>query len=219
MEVYEEIVQEIIDFINQQCGTYMDSMAGFSGHKVRVARQIARAMKPVKKRVDADGSAVIVHTSYEVEGEPDVIMHRTIRANDFIAANSVNGKNEKQQVRSILVFIYTFWEKEFRPRLAASKQVETNEISSDIMGDIRILRNSILHEKSIIRADKIKGIKKINDLITVNEEIHFPYEEIHKIFVLIKQDLARMLMEHLGADDGTVKPEDIVSIAVQRVRR
>jgi len=216
MEKFEDVIQEIIDFVNQQSGVYMDSMAGFAGHQVRVKRQVARAQRPVDKKVGSDGIPVIVHTSYEVAGEPDVVMQRTIRASDFLEANSENGSNEKQQVRSILVFIYTFWEKEYRPRLASCKNVEANKIRSDIMGDIRVLRNAILHEKGVLKKDKYKGIKKVRELISEDEEIHFPYEKMHKIFVLIKQDLTRMLLEHFGADDGTVNPEDIVDIAVQK---
>jgi hypothetical protein len=219
MDTYEEIIQQFIDFINKQCGVYMDSMAGFSGHNIKVKRQVARAMRPVKKEIGADGIPVIVHTSYEVQGEPDVVMHRTVRATDFLEANASNGDNEKQQARSILVFIYTFWEKEYRPRLAACKNIEVNEIRSDILGDIRILRNSILHEKGVVKKDKHKGLKKLSSLISENEELHLPYESMHKIFVLIKQDLARMLLGHLGADDGTVNPEKIVSVAIQKVRR
>lgn len=218
MENYEEIVQEFIDLINFQSGVYMDSIGGFSGHIVRVKRQVARAMKPVQKKTDPDGTPVIVYTSYEVEGEPDVVMHRTIRAKDFIASNSVNGANEKQLVRSIIIFIYTFWEKEIRPRLAASKGVEVNDIGSDIMGDLRIVRNAILHDKAILNSNEYEKIRKIKKFVMVGEELHLPYENMHQIFVLIKQDLARMLMEHFGANDGTVNPEEIVSVAVQKVR-
>ncbi len=92
-------------------------------------------------------------------------------------------------------------------------------ITSDIMGDLRIMRNAILHEKAILKLDKYKNIRKIKELVKVEEELHLPYENMHQLFVLIKQDLARMLMEHFGANDGTVSPEEIVSVAVQKVRK
>src|SRR5690606_36393159 len=156
---------------------------------------------------------------YEVEGEPDVVIHGTIRAKDFISHNSQNGFNEQQQVRAILIFIFSYWEKEIRPRLAACKGVQTDAISSDIMGDIRQLRIAILHKKGILPKSDHEKLKKISELVSSDEPVHLPYEHMHKVFILIKQDLFRLLTEHLGANDGTVLPEDIGGFAVQRGRR
>lgn len=31
-ERYDDVIREYIDFVNEQVGTYMDSLAGFAGH-------------------------------------------------------------------------------------------------------------------------------------------------------------------------------------------
>jgi hypothetical protein len=136
---------------------------------------------------------VVVYASYEDPTQPDVIHNRIIRASDYIAGNSEGGSNEQQHARAVLVFLFTYSEDEIRPRLAASKRVELQEIRSDVMGDLRILRNVILHAKGIMHLDKHRDLKKLGHLFVLDQPVHISYESMHQIFVLVKQDCARML--------------------------
>ncbi len=215
-EAYDDIIRQYIDFINRQVGVYMDALAGFAGHYTRVERQIHRVSRPVNSGIDSNGQRVVVWASYEDPTKPDVIHNRIIRASDYIEANSEGGSNAQQLSQAVLVFLFTYWEEEIRPRLAALKNVKLQEIQSDIMGDLRILRNVILHSKGIIRSDKHKKLKKISDMFVVDQPVHISYESMHKMFILIKQDCARMLYEWLGINDAPTQPEDIVDLAIQK---
>ena len=42
---YDDVVKEFIDFVNLQVGVYMNSIAGFSGAKMQMERQVARVLK------------------------------------------------------------------------------------------------------------------------------------------------------------------------------
>ncbi len=215
-EAFDEVIREYIDFVNQQVGVYMDALAGFSGHHTRVERQVHRVSRPTKSSIDHTGQDVVVWASYEDPTQPDVIHSRIIRANDYIAANSKGGSNEQQHARAVLVFLFTYWEDEIRPRLAASKSVHLQEIRSDVMGDLRILRNVILHAKGIMRLEKCRDLKKLGDLFVVDQPVRISYEIMHQIFVLIKQDCARMLFEWLGVKDAPTQPREIVDLAIQK---
>ena len=153
-EAFDDVIREYIDFVNRQVGVYMDALAGFAGHHTRVERQVNRINRPVTSSIDRKGQRVVVWASYEDPTQPDVIHNRIIREADYIAANSKGGSNEQQHSHAVLVFLFTYWEDEIRPRLATSKGVESQEIKSDIMGDLRILRNVILHAKGILRPGK-----------------------------------------------------------------
>jgi len=37
-ELFDEVVREYIDFVNEQVGAYMSALAGFAGHHARVSR-------------------------------------------------------------------------------------------------------------------------------------------------------------------------------------
>lgn len=214
-EAFDDVIREYIDFVNRQVGVYMDALAGFAGHHTRIERQVHRINRPVNSHVDNEGQRIVVYASYEDPTQPDVIHNRIIRATHYIAANSKGGSNEQQHSQAILVFLFTYWEDEIRPRLATSKGVELQEIRSDIMGDLRILRNVILHSKGIIHSEKHKELKKLGDMFIADQPVHVSYEGMHRIFVLIKQDCARMLFEWLGVNDAPIQPEEIVDLAIQ----
>ena len=215
-DTFDDVIREYIDFVNRQVGVYMDALAGFAGHHTRIERQVHRINRPVNSHVDNKGQRVVVYASYEDPTQPDVIHNRIIRATDYIAANSKGGSNEQQHSQAILIFLFTYWEDEIRPRLAASKGVELQEIRSDIMGDLRIVRNVILHSKGIITSEKHKELKKLSDMFVVDQPVHVSYEGMHRIFVLIKQDCARMLFEWLGVNDAPIQAEEMVDLAIQK---
>ena len=217
-ETFDDVIREYIDFVNRQVGVYMDALAGFAGHHTRVERQVHRINRAVNSHIDNTGQRVVVYASYEDPSQPDVIHNRIIRASDYIAANSKDGSNAQQHSQAVLVFLFTYWEDEIRPRLATSKSVELQEINSDIMGDLRILRHAILHAKGILRTSEHKRLKKLKETFVVDQPIHISYKNMHQIFVLIKQDCARMLLEWLSVKDAPIRPEDIVDVAIQKPR-
>jgi hypothetical protein len=217
-EAVSELIREYISFVNQQVGVYMDALAGFAGHQTRVERQVHRVTRRIKSGADESGQDIVVWASYEDPTKPEVIHNRIIRASDYIAANAPGGSNEQQHARAVLVFLYTYWEDETRPRLAASKGVVRNAIRSDVMGDLRKLRHAILHSKGILVGRQHRRMKKLGDLFGPDQPIHLSYEGMHQIFVRIKQDCARMLFEALGIKDAPVQPEETVDLAIQRGR-
>jgi len=212
---FDLIIREYIDFVNAQVGVYMDALAGFAGHRVRVERQVHRVNRPSRIKKAEDGTNIVVWASYEDPSQPDIIHNRIIRTEEYIKANSPHGSNEQQHSQAILVFLFTYWEDEIRPKLAASINKNVNAIRSDIMGDLRIIRNVILHSKGILRQDKYKELCKLNNMFSVDETVHPSYDDMHKIFVLIKQDCARMLFEYLGTSPPGFTHEDISDLAIQ----
>lgn len=218
-EDFDSIVRDFIDFVNAQVGVYMDALAGFAGHKTKVERQIHRVTRPMEHKTEKNGSKVVVWTSYEDPSQPDVIHNRIIRAVDYVQANSPRGANERQHSQAILVFLFTYWEDEIRLRLAKSTGKDINEIRSDIMGDLRVIRNVILHSKGVIKDEKHKELKKLASMFAVNEQVHPSYDDMHKVFVFIKQDCARMLFEHIGVVPVGFSNEDLKDVAIQNAKR
>lgn len=215
-ESFDDIVREYISFVNEQVGMYMDALGGFAGHHARVERQIHRASRPSKVRKDEKGELVVVWASYEDPTKPDVIHNRIIRAADYLAANSPGGSNEQKHARAIIVFLFTYWEEEIRPRLARARGVQIKGIRSDVMGDMRVLRNVILHSKSILRPEKHKELKKLGGLFDIDQMLHLSYEVMHQIFIFIKQDCARLMFEWLDIKDSPITPDEIRDVAIQR---
>ena len=215
-EAFDDVIRDLIGIVNQQVGAYMDALAGFAGHYARVELQVHRARRPTESRNDSSGMPVVVWASYEDPSKPDIVHNRIIRSSDYLAANASGGANEQQHAKAIIVFLFTYWEDEIRPRLAAAIGVTPNDIQADAMGDLRILRNVILHSKGIIRPDKHVGLKTMSELFAVDQPLVFSYETMHRIFVLVKQDCARLLFGWLGITDSPIQPEEMLDVAIQK---
>lgn len=215
-ESFDDIIREFIDFVNMQVGVYMDAMGGFEGHRVRVERQIHRVNRPKNISRGKSGKDVVVWTSYEDPSKPDIIHNRIIRATEYIEANSEFGVNYQQHSQAILVFIFTYWEDEIRPRLASSISVALLKINSDIMGDLRVLRNVILHSKGILKKEKRRSLIKLKDMFEADQPVMISYDAMHRMFVLIKQDCARMMFEWLGVESPLVDPGNITDFGIQK---
>lgn len=214
-EAFDIVIQDFITFVNGQQGMYMDALAGLAGHHTETERQAHRESRPVGTRLNRKGERVVVWASYEDPSKPDIIHHRIIRAVDYIAINAAGGSNEQQHAQAVLVFLYTYWELETRPRLAAAKGCDTGEIRADIMGDLRILRNVILHAKGIMRPDALKSLKKLGAWFTTGEPIHISFERMKQILIWVHQACAFLLFEWRGLPDARAQAEQIVSLAIQ----
>lgn len=209
-------MSEFIAFVNQQVGVYVDALAGFAGNHASVELQVHREQRPVRHGVDLTGLPVIVWASYEDPSKPAVIHNRIVRAPDYLAANAPSGSNEEQHARAILVFLFTYWEDEIRGRLAAARGVIPSAVRVDALGDLRILRNVILHGKGIIRADDQAKLKKVRPLFQIDAPIALPCETMQAIFEAVKQDCAKLLLDWLGVTDTPIDLSRIRDLAIYR---
>ena len=65
---------------------------------------------------------------------------------DVVAAFEEAGKFERLYARAFVVFVYQTWEHAVRPSMAAALQIaNVNDIKSDLMGELRCLRNWLIH--------------------------------------------------------------------------
>lgn len=199
---YDDVVKEFIDFINLQVGVYMNSIAGFSGAKIQMERQVARVLRAQSQKKDARGDQVITHQSFEDPQRPDVIHSRIVTAENFIQENSLDGINQRQLSYSVIVFIFTYWEDEIRPRLAKETGVAAKDVKCEILGDLRCIRNSILHTKGVFTPEWHGKLVVLKDCFAVEQQIEISYELMHQIFVKIKQGCAKLIFAWVGEDPG-----------------
>jgi hypothetical protein len=214
---YLESLREFIDFMNRQVGLYTDALAGFSGNKARIEFQVARVLRRSAHRKGPDGSPITVWSSLEDPNSPDVIHNRIVRSDEFLANNSVHGLNEQQHIRAIIVFLFAYWDEEIRPRLAQHKGLTSpNNIKVDALGDLRILRKAIIHNKSILSGTEHSKLKIMGEMFVPDIEISVSHDHMHKIFVHIKQGIAQLILDHAGPRPAAPAASDIVDIAIQR---
>jgi hypothetical protein len=212
-----DVLREFIDFVNRQVGVYCDCLSGFQGNKVRVERQMPRLLRPASRRI-VDGQPVVTHVSVEDPGSPDVLIQRTIRADEFVNVNSEAGFNEQQVCWAIIVFIFATWDEEMRPRIARIRGVEPNTIMLDEMGELRTFRRAIIHNGGIVTASEFAKLKVMTDLCQAGPKLTFTHDQMHTLFVHVKRSISRLMIGHFSHLPGAPDPASIVDVGISTHR-
>lgn len=144
-----------------------------------------------------------------------MIHHRIIRADEFITTNSQARFNEQQVCWSIIVFVYAYWDEEIRQKIADIRGIAKNEVRVDVFGDLRILRQSIVHHGGRLEAANYTKLKVLNHVCHAGKVISPTHDEMHKIFVAIKSAIGALILEYTGHLPGAPRPVQIVDLAVQ----
>ncbi|AZO44951.1 hypothetical protein EJ076_29540 [Mesorhizobium sp. M7D.F.Ca.US.005.01.1.1] len=210
-----DVLREFIDFVNRQVGVYCDCLSGFQGNKVRMERQIPRVQRPTSRRI-VDGQPVVAYVSVEDPSRPDIVHHRIIRADEFINVNAEGAFNEQQICWAIIVFIFSTWDEEIRPRIAAIRGIKPDDIMLNEMGDLRILRKAIIHNSGKVSAKEYAKLKVMTDLCQPNTPLAFRHDEMHAVFVHVKRGIGRLINEHFGHLPGAPDPASIIGVAISR---
>ena len=210
------ILRGFIDFINKQSSVYIDCINGFEGNTVRIKRQVARVTFPIRKEI-RDGQEVIIHNSLEDPTKPDVIHSNTRKSSVYLSDNTEAGFNEQQICWAIIVFIFAYWDEEVRPAIAKVRGVEPNDIKIDALGDLRILRKAVVHNKGIVTPKEYAKLNIMTDLIKPGEKLVLSHDQMHKIFVLLKRAICEIILHYTGELPGAPSADEIVNIAIQNV--
>ena len=114
--------------------------------------------------------------------------------------------------------IFAFWNEEIRPRLARCKNIDPNEIKVDALGDLRLLRHAIIHNKGVFSRSAQAKLKVMKDLFAPDAEIVVSHDDMHSLFSALKQGVAVLILDHTGPKPGTPDVTQIVDVAIQRKR-
>lgn len=212
---FVDVCREFIDLVNSHVGSYVDACAGFAGNKARVERQVCKIMRAQKSKPNAKDGTVVVFASFDDPDSPDAIHHRIVAAKEFIESNSEAGSNAQLHAHSAIVFLFSKWDEVIRPKLAAAKHAKPNEINSDIMGDLRLIRHAIIHNDGSLTAAAHGKLKLISSLVMPGK-LNLSNDVMHAIFAQVKAGTAKLLCDHLGLPCPDSGPEAIKEIAIQR---
>lgn len=210
------ILRDFVDFINRQVGMYSDACGAFEGSRIRVERQVHRINHARRrKKIADDGTPIVVWNSVEDPSKPDVIHNRIIRADEHIKTNAEAGINEQYTVWAIIVFLFSYWDEDVRPRIAKVRRVEPSKIKINIFGDLRILRHSIIHNNGNLLAKEHAKLSTLPHLVAPDAPISLSHDKMHSLFVAVKSAIGDLILEKTGHLPGAPKPGEMVDIAFQ----
>ena len=116
-----------------------------------------------------------------------------MRQGEFLDSLKSGGAFEDQNAKAFIVMIFHRWDDQFRYLIAKVLSVPKSTVQCDLMGDVRHIRNAIIHEDSDITdpfISKLKMLPLIWDLqpgkLTLSEKmIHALMEQINAIRVRV----------------------------------
>ena len=135
-------------------GVYLDSVHGFVLNQ-REATQMQKYSlvelerdNPNETNLEYLDSLPIFFSKIEPTDPQAVIQHQCTQK-QYKERNDKNGFNHKIIGRMCVVNIYQYWEAFFREEIAREFKIKRGDFKDPVMGDLRIIRNSIIHHAGI----------------------------------------------------------------------
>jgi hypothetical protein len=182
---------QVVDDIT---GLYYDSMKGYTTNyknMIEWQQKFADEYNITMEQLDKTGMSYGKGTPEPGKGpdHPD-----TLKLFTYITTQGINKDNNKPGGKNHVVMgnmaicqIYSYWEDYYRALVAKDLDSSKNNFISDILGDIRLLRNSIVHHRAIALADIKKCIHtkwfSEGDLITID------IDKFETIIRLVKNEI------------------------------
>jgi hypothetical protein len=116
------------------------------------------------------------------------------------------------------MFIFEYWEGQVRQRIADIRGVTKDDVRIDALGDLRRLRGSIIHHDGVLEAKEHEKLRVLASLFAPETKISPTHDQMHKIFIAVKQAIGELILHYTGHLPGAPKPGEIVDIAIQNAK-
>ena len=180
-------IDEFVKIIDNIYWLYLDSISSFNITNIRFSNfQIdfsKRNWKTIKELDLRD------FNHWKGEFFKGKVLHKCTQW-QFKERTKINGHNSNEIWILCIGMIYNYWEDFYREEIAKEKGVSKNDIISEIMGDLRILRISITHNRWIAtnKITNTKIIKWINSW----EKINISNDQFEEIIDAILIDMSNL---------------------------
>jgi len=179
-----DIVKSFIDSCQKQYVAFTMAMHGAAKFRDIVNFAIESG------RTKPESTLSIGSTSPSSPQQPGKSIVAELSIGQIIKLSRPGGKFEDLHGKAFIVFVYNMWEYNFRRQPAKELSIQANQIRCDLMDDIRLIRNDIVHRDSVVSDDTIGNLKMLPEIWSAMA----PGEEL-----LITKDMILSLVEQINA--------------------
>ena len=190
-----DLVKDIDNHIDEALRVYLDSTMGYQHNKVYLEKSQKAASQETGKNI-AELDKINFTYGTGDPGAADSKVWLEISQEQFKLHNSDRGKNEIFVGQMTLIFIFSFWEEIYRPKMARILNVQKNEISIDIFGELRNLRNDIVHHGGVATRNNTGKNRIIS--FTEGTEIRLGQDLAGEIASQLRRQLEGFVLEKTG---------------------
>jgi len=186
----ENLVCRAINVLERFRSDCQSHYCAFSG-AVNGRREAFRRFKSI---VQSRSNTLFVGTAFpESEQRPGKSTIARMSHGDVLDGLKPGGTFEDQSGKAFIVMIYHRWDEHFRELIGEALSVPTKNIKCDLMGDVRLVRNAIIHRSSDISQDRVTKLKLLSQIwslpigaLRVSEGmLHSLMEQINSIHVRV----------------------------------
>jgi len=170
--------------------TELDELFGFYFDCTIAAHFALERLSNLQTERDLPDSAHAIYGDTAPSEPPEVEARRGPLATTFGHLKdrlSPRGFNIQRAAEATIILTYHVWDERYRSNCVKKDGRPIGKINSDIFGDLRLIRNSIIHNKGVATPDveRCKIFKKF----TTGDRIILTDEDMFSILRSIKSDL------------------------------
>jgi len=209
MPIFTKELNEFEAIVDLIYGTYLDSKGGFRLLIKEITEHQEKQLENLKQTRPHLASMEFLDSTPRLycEGDPNVpgagVLHQC-SLREYKERNSETGTNARFIGNMSIIAIYQYWEDHFREKIADALGRKKNDISSPIMGDLRLLRQSIVHHRGVA----LNEIKNCQLLKWFSKDDQ----------IMIDEDKFKEIVFHIKSYITTVTKQSISSKHQARVR-
>jgi hypothetical protein len=196
-EAAEQACEQFCRFVDSVHGTFLDAtfgMGGMAGWYMDTSQARWKELDEAGSLTPDDLNPEVIYGG-QVRGQ-DADLHRT-RMHDLIARNSPNGSNWIFLALMCVVALHHMWDEHFRGELARALNVDKDSLKAEIFGEVRHLRNAIIHRLGIA-SDKVAAAKLTRSFPEGSRLILTP-QDLHDLTDMMKESARAFVRDRAPA--------------------
>jgi len=196
-------------FIEDLLGCYLDASHGVGILREQLLKDETEQLERLKRENPDHATMAFLDAqpySHGFEAGNDLpaeIIHVTTRG-EFKSRSAETGRIQQLLGFMMITFLFSAWEDRYRARFAQllgySKK---EELLSDVFGDIRHLRNAIVHNHGRVTEEVTKG--KTFQIAPEGSPVFVSRETVHRIYSFIDVQMENWSKESTCADQNATK--------------
>ncbi|MBR7833613.1 hypothetical protein KDL01_10075 [Actinospica durhamensis] len=139
-EGVDSVIAELSEALNDATATVGFAQAGLR----QLTQFVATHVTPSAENPDP-----MFYLGISDPNLPDSATYANWRVSKLLRQIELNGPVDDRLGHQWIVMFFAKWDEELRPRLAAAHGCEPRDIKVPLLGDLRLLRNAVVHERGI----------------------------------------------------------------------
>jgi hypothetical protein len=176
---------ETIDEVLQELGRFVNEEVAATQIAIGCLRTVAHGVLQDFTASEDKEETRLLGTRVQDGGWIPTV-HGLQGAHALVEEMAEGGATHQRLTQQLIVTVYTGWEAEYRHRVAAARAMDVEAVRHDFFGDLRHLRNDIVHHRGIATEGHSTRCRTIlNRQLRPGEQIYLRDDELRHLLLRV----------------------------------